>query len=173
MITPDYARTMARYNRWMNGTIYAAAARLPDAERKRDLGAFFKSLHGMLNHILVGDRIWLGRLTGMPWHPPSLAHELYADFDELARGRAATDDAIEALAASLTPERLAGPLAYRSLLKPRDVSCPYGFVLMHLFNHQTHHRGQATTLLMQLGVDPGVTDLIYLPGMEPAEVRPA
>jgi uncharacterized damage-inducible protein DinB len=124
MITPEYARAMARYNRWMNGTIYAAAAKLSDAERKRDLGAFFESLHGTLNHILVGDRVWLGRLAGPPWNPPSLAHELCSDFADLTRERAATDDAVDALAAALSPARLAGPLNYRTFLKPRDVSCP-------------------------------------------------
>lgn len=167
MITPDYARTMAAYNRWMNETVYAAAARLSDAERKRDLGAFFKSLHGTLNHLLVGDRLWLGRFTGAPVTFPSLGHELYADFGELRRERGQTDAAIEAMAAAITPERLAGPLLYRSLLNPRDVTIPFGFALTGFFNHQTHHRGQATTLLMQLGIDPGVTDLIALPGYEP------
>lgn len=166
MITADYARTMALYNHWMNETIYAAAARLSDAERKRDLGAFFKSLHGTLNHILVGDRLWLGRLTEQPMHFPSLAHEICADFDELKRERAKTDEAIDAYAAALTPERLAKPLVYRTLLNPRDVSFPLGVALTHFFNHQTLHRGQATTLLMQWGIDPGVTDLIALPGME-------
>jgi uncharacterized damage-inducible protein DinB len=166
MITADYARTMARYNHWMNETVYAAAAQLSDAERKRDLGAFFKSLHGTLNHILVGDRMWLGRFTGEIVRFPSLAHEIAADFGELRRERAKTDDAITAYVGALTPEALAQPLVYRTFLNPRDVSFPRGFALMHYFNHQTHHRGQATTLLMQLGVDPGLTDLIYLPGME-------
>ena len=166
MIGPDYARAMARYNLWMNTTVYDAAARLSDAERKRDLGAFFKSLHGTLNHILLGDRMWLGRFTGEIVRFPSLAHELCSDFGELRRERAKTDAAIDDYAAALTPERLAKPLVYRTFLNPRDVSFPLGFALMHFFNHQTHHRGQATTLLMQLGVDPGLTDLIYLPGME-------
>lgn len=172
MITPDYARTLAAYNCAMNGTVYAAAARISDAERKRDLRAFFKSLHGTLNHILVGDRLWLGRFTGTPTNFPSLAHELCADFDELRRERAKTDDAIGDYAAALTPEKLAEPLVYRTMVNPRNVSFPRAFALMHFFNHQTHHRGQATTLLMQLGADPGVTDLIALPGFErPAEER--
>jgi uncharacterized damage-inducible protein DinB len=166
MITVELARAMARYNRWMNETVYGAAAKLSDAERKRDLGAFFKSLHGTLNHILVGDRMWLGRFTGEIVRFPSLAHDIAADFGENRRERAKTDDAIDAYAALLTPERLAVPLVYRTFLNPRDVSFPRGFALAHFFNHQTHHRGQATTLLMQLGVDPGLTDFIYLPGME-------
>jgi uncharacterized damage-inducible protein DinB len=166
MITLEYARAMARYNRWANNMVYTAAGRLSDSERKRDLGAFFKSLHGTLNHILVGDRLWLGRFTGQPVSFPSLAHELCADFGELRHERGVTDDAIDAFVSALTPARLAGPLVYRTFLDPRDVSFPLGFAVAHFFNHQTHHRGQATTLLMQLGVDPGVTDLIALTGME-------
>jgi uncharacterized damage-inducible protein DinB len=163
MISPDYARLMARYNRWMNGRIYAAAARLSDAERRRDLGAFFKSLHGTLNHILLGDRVWLGRFGGAPFVPRALDQELCADFAELQRERSATDDAIDALAAGLTETRLAGPLTYHGFLNPGAVTVPFALALAHLFNHQTHHRGQATTLLMQLGVDPGVTDLVAMP----------
>jgi len=166
MITVDYARTMARYNRWINDSIYGLAARLSDAERKRDLGAFFKSLHGTLNHILVGDRVWMGRFLGQPVSFPSLAHEICSDFGELGHERAKTDDAIDAFAAALTPARLAEPLVYRTVLNPRNVAFPLGFALTHFFNHQTHHRGQATTLLMQLGIDPGLTDLIGLPGVE-------
>ena len=169
MITATYVRVMAGYNRAMNETIYAAAARLSDAERKRDLGAFFKSLHGTLNHLLLGDRLWLGRLLSIPTSFPSLAHELYSDFAVLRAERAKTDAEIVAYAASLTPETLAARLVYRTMLNPRNVSYDRDFALVHLFNHQTHHRGQATTLLMQLGVDPGATDLVVMPGFE----RPA
>lgn len=169
MITPAFARVMAAYNRAMNDSIYAAAARLPDAERKRDLGAFFKSLHGTLNHLLLGDRLWLGRLVGTPTSFPSLGHELFSDFAALRAERAATDAEIVAYAEALTAEILARPLVYRTMLKPRNVAYGRDVALMHFFNHQTHHRGQATTLLMQLGVDPGATDLIVMPGLE----RPA
>lgn len=129
MITADYARAMARYNRWMNAAIYGAAAHLSDAEGKRDLGAFFKSLRGTLNHLLVGDRLWMGRFTGAPVRFSSLAHEIAADFGELGRERIKTDDAIDAYAAALTPERLAEPLVCRTVLDPRDVSFPLGFAL--------------------------------------------
>jgi len=169
MIAPDFARVMAAYNRTMNVAIYAAAARLSDAERKRDLGAFFKSLHGTLNHLLLGDRLWLGRLIGTPTNFPSLGHELYADFPVLRAERGKTDADIEAYMAALTPEILAIPVAYRTMLAPRNVAYGRDIALIHLFNHQTHHRGQATTLLMQLGIDPGATDLIVMPGLE----RPA
>jgi len=62
-----YARTMARYNSWMNTRLYDCCAAIPDAERKRDVGAFFKSIHGTLNHLLLGDRVWMGRFTGKPF----------------------------------------------------------------------------------------------------------
>ncbi len=163
MISPDYARAMARYNRWMNGNVYAASARLSDAERKRDLKAFFKSLHGTLNHILLGDRAWMGRFTGNAFAARSLDQELYADFAEMTRERGKTDDAIDAMAAALTLDRIAETLTYRRMRDAREVTMPFALALAHFFNHQTHHRGQATTLLMQLGIDPGMTDLIALP----------
>ena len=130
MIAPEHVRTMARYNRWMNERTYECCARLTDAQRKEDMGAFFKSIHGTLNHLLLADRVWMGRFKGQPYHPRSLADELYADFEELRRERGKTDDVIDAWAAY----------------------------------HQAHHRGQLTTLLFQRGIDPGVTDLIALPG---------
>src|SRR5687767_12328888 len=100
-MTPLAARTMAQYNQWMNERLYECCARIPDEERKRDAGAFFKSIHGTLNHLLLGDRIWLGRFLGKPFAVTSLAQQLYADFDELRTGRAATDKLIGAWAESL------------------------------------------------------------------------
>jgi uncharacterized damage-inducible protein DinB len=154
---------MSRYNAWMNGRLYDCCAPIPDAERKRDVGAFFKSIHGTLNHLLLADRVWMGRFTGAPFQVASLAQELYADFDELRREREATDRAIDRWAATLTEERLAGTLTYTGIVNPQPRTLPLGFVVAHFFNHQTHHRGQLTTLLMQRGIDPGVTDLLALP----------
>ena len=167
-MTPEFARVMARYNRWMNDKLYAVAAQLTDAERKQDRGAFFGSIHRTLNHILVGDRVWLGRLTGVvlktgefgPGGIRSLDHELCADFDELRRERSTTDDAIEAFAATLDEDKLRGTLRYLRHGKPNEF--PLWHAVAQLFNHQTHHRGQVTTLLMQAGHDPGVTDLIAM-----------
>ena len=162
---------MAAYNRWMNERLYECCAGIPDAERKRDAGAFFRSIHGTLNHLLVGDRIWMGRFTGKPFAVKSLAEELYADFAELRRERAATDAAIVAWAGALTESDLAGELSYTSMLKPQPRHYPMWFAVAHFFNHQTHHRGQLTTLLSQRGIDPGVTDLLWLPGMQGALQR--
>ena len=157
---------MAAYNRWMNEKLYAAAAGLPDAERKRDLRAFFKSLHGTLNHLLLGDRVWMGRFTGEPFKVRSLADELYADFDELRAERVKTDRHIVDWAASLSDERIAGDFTFTSIVNPAPRTIPMRHAVTHFFNHQTHHRGQATTVLMQLGVDPGATDLLWLPELQ-------
>jgi uncharacterized damage-inducible protein DinB len=164
MIAPEHVRTMARYNRWMNERAYECCARLTDAQRKEDMGAFFKSIHGTLNHLLLTDRVWMGRFKGQPYHVRSLADELYADFGELRRERAKTDDAIDAWAAWLSDSDLAATLAYTSFTNPGPRSCPLWLAATHFFNHQAHHRGQLTTLLFQRGIDPGVTDLIALPG---------
>lgn len=167
-MTPEHARVMARYNRWMNDKLYAVADALTDAERKQDRGAFFGSIHRTLNHLLVADRIWLGRFTGAALEASELApggiraldQELYADFDELRRERAKTDDAIDAFVATLTEDKLAGPVRWLRLGAPSEAQLSH--VVAHVFNHQTHHRGQVTTLLMQAGRDPGVTDLFAM-----------
>jgi len=160
-------RAMARYNRWMNERIYERCEKLPDAERKADRGAFFRSIHGTLNHLLLGDRLWLSRFLPREFRVSTLADELYADFAELRRERAKTDSEILEWVESLDEKRLAAPLKFRSIVGS-DRSFPLWFAVQHFFNHQTHHRGQVTTLLMQSGVDPGVTDLMWLPGMEEA-----
>jgi uncharacterized damage-inducible protein DinB len=163
----EWARTFAAYNRWMNERLYALCAALPDAERKRDRGAFFRSIHGTLNHLLLADRVWLGRFTGVPFAVASLDQELHADFAELRREREATDRAIADFVASLAPADFEGTLHYTSLVNPAARSMPFWVALTHFFNHETHHRGQLTTLLMQAGVDPGVTDLMWLPELQP------
>jgi len=163
MISTDYARTMAAYNRWMNARLYECCAKLSDAERKRDAGAFFKSIHGTLNHLLLGDRIWLGRFSGKPFPVKSLAQELHADFAELRSEREATDKVISSWAASLWEADLARNLGYTSISNPQPRKHPLWIGITHFFSHQVHHRGQLTTLLFQRGIDPGATDLIWLP----------
>jgi uncharacterized damage-inducible protein DinB len=166
MTTPKTCQTLARYNTWMNGKLYAACAGLDDATRKADRGAFFKSLHGTLDHILLGDRIWMSRLTGNDYPRAAIGTALYADFEELAAARRAMDAEIEAFAEGLTPDWLAQSLSWTSALDGTNRSHPRWLLVTHLFNHQTHHRGQATTLLSQLGIDIGSTDLPWLPQVE-------
>ena len=164
MITIEYCKRFARYNRWQNQSIFSAAATLPDGTRKRNMGAFFKSMHATLNHVLVADYLWLSRLDGEPCAVRSLDEELYGDFDELRKQRGFTDDRLDRVVAKLTDEALLGTLTYRRMSGGgAEVTTPLAQVFMHLFNHQTHHRGQVTTLLMQCGVDVGRTDLAWLP----------
>jgi uncharacterized damage-inducible protein DinB len=167
-MTPDVCRAFARYNRWMNAKVYAAAALLDDEGRKRDRGAFFKSIHGTMNHLLVADRIWLGRLAGRVPEPgfigvdgiKQLDQELASSFDELQRERAKTDTAIDAWAETVTAEALAGNL--KLVRKGEALEIPMWWAVTQLFNHQTHHRGQLTTLLFQAGQDPGSTDIFAM-----------
>ena len=157
------ARTMARYNAWMNQRLYEVCAGLPDAQRKRDVGAFFKSIHGTLNHLLLADRVWLGRFTGVPFVVHGLDQELYADFAELRAARERTDADLVAWTAALQPADFTRALRYTSIARPVATQKPLWLAVTHLFNHQTHHRGQLTALLKQAGVEPGVTDLIAMP----------
>ena len=159
----NLARDLASYNHWMNQRLYAVCAELTDAERRQDRGVFFKSIHGTLNHLLLGDRVWLSRFQGTQFRPKGLDEELYADFDELRRERERTDEDIIAWAASLTDEGLAGQLRFTSIVNPAPRTCEMWVAVAQLFNHQTHHRGQVTALLSQCGKDYGVTDLIWLP----------
>jgi uncharacterized damage-inducible protein DinB len=164
MITIDYCKHFARYNRWQNQSIYVAAATLPDGTRKRNMGAFFKSIHGTLNHLVVGDQLWLDRLEGVPTSITTLDQELHDAFDALTQKREHTDNRLDRLVASLTEADLHGSLSFRRLSGDKgELTLPMPIVMMQFFNHQTHHRGQVTTLLMQCGVNVGVTDLPMLP----------
>lgn len=120
-------------------------------------------IHGTLNHLLLADRLWMGRFTGAPCAVISLDQELYADFDELRQQRAATDAVIERWAGTLDERDFAGQLHYTSVVSPQPRQIALWLAVTHFFNHQTHHRGQLTTLLSQNGVDPGVTDLMWMP----------
>jgi uncharacterized damage-inducible protein DinB len=108
MISPAFCETMSRYNRWMNERLYEVCASLPDTVRKEDRRAPFGSIHETLNHLLLADRIWMGRFTGRPHNVRSLDEELHAEFADLRRARAAMDQEIETWAGSLTAEQLAG-----------------------------------------------------------------
>ena len=163
---------LARYNRWFNGCLYDACERLSDEERRRDRGAFFGSLHRTLAHVLHTDQIWLRRFVqqGESFRslPPELlavpegssyTSDLHSDWEGLRLARAALDAAIEAWLTEMQPEFLSSAMRYANL-KGVQRDHPAWMALTHLFNHQTHHRGQATTLLTQAGIDVGVTDLI-------------
>lgn len=157
---------MARYNQWMNEKLYQVCANIPHEERKKDLGAFFKSIHGTLDHILYGDKAWMGRFIQMPFQVTVIGQELYQNFEELRAQRQATDQHILKWSQDLDPAWLESQFEYTSNVDSRTRFLPAWVLVMHMFNHQTHHRGQVTTLIKQLGYEPGITDIPWLPEFE-------
>ena len=168
MITAAYAVTMARYNEWMNRRLYALCAGIDDAERRRDRGAFFGSIHRSLDHIVYADLAFLSRFTGTPDRVPELRATLYEDFGALREARAALDARLLEWAPTLSEAWLAQDLTYTSKVDGVTRTVPRWILVAHVFNHQTHHRGQVTTLLSQMGLDIGSTDLPFMPPAGPS-----
>jgi len=162
----DYFQRLSQYNYWMNEKIYLVCESMPDAVRRQDKGAFFNSIHGTLNHILLADKLWLSRFQNYTFEIESLRQELIAEFNLLWQERQKTDREIQNYIDSLTEEKLAEYLTFTSRSQQRKFTFPLSHLLLHFFNHQTHHRGQITTLISQFGKDFGVTDLLWLPGNE-------
>jgi uncharacterized damage-inducible protein DinB len=158
-----YYQLMAEYNCWMNQNLYSVCEAIPDEQRKQDLGAFFKSIHGTLNHLLYGDKAWMGRFIGSPFSVTVIGQELYADFDALKAEREKCDREILEWSIHLNPNWLNQPFEYTSIVDGKHHVLPTWVLVTHMFNHQTHHRGQVTTLIKQLGYEPGVTDVPFLP----------
>jgi uncharacterized damage-inducible protein DinB len=168
MIAPAYAATMARYNAAMNERLCDAASRLPDDMRRRDRGAFWGSIHGTLCHLLWADQTWMSRFDGWekPTVPSAQSATLIQDFDELRRARETADARLIGFSDALTEDWLAGDLIWFSGAANRELTGPRDFLLTHLFNHQTHHRGQVHALITACGEKTGDTDLFLV-------VRPA
>jgi uncharacterized damage-inducible protein DinB len=173
MTSPAHFVHLASYNQWMNRKLYNAAAVLSDEQLAQDRGAFFGSILGTLNHIAVADILWLQRfashfpglaslspLQEMPT-PTGLDQPLCSSFAELTNLRASLDEVIVHLSNELSAQVLDAPLEYTSTQGIQGKK-PFGEVVLHFFNHQTHHRGQATTLFSQMGINVGATDLILL-----------
>jgi uncharacterized damage-inducible protein DinB len=164
---------LATYNQWMNKKLYDAAAAIGSEELHQNKGAFFGSIFGTLNHLVVADTLWLKRFANHPAQfqslvklvalttPTALDQQLCGALSDMAFLRATLDEVIIQFCAELSEDFFDSPFEYKSTkgILGRKV---FGDVLMHLFNHQTHHRGQATTLFSQLGIDVGATDLILL-----------
>jgi uncharacterized damage-inducible protein DinB len=157
----DYFRTLARYNQWANRKLYAAVAALPEGEYMKPRQAFFGSLHGTLNHGLVGDRLWMGRITGHDSGIRALDQILYGDFAGLRVARAAEDAQIINAIDAMDAPTLNTTLRYRTIVGDAMMATPMRLVLAHLFNHATHHRGQAHGLLSQTSVAPPPLDLMF------------
>ena len=165
MINVAYVRRMARYNRWQNENLYGVADTLSDAERGRRRGAFFGSIHATLNHLLWADRIWMSRLAGTPRPAGGIPESvsLHADWNVLQRERAAFDAVMLDWADRLDAAALAGDLTWYSGAIKTELRTPRWLLVTHMFNHQTHHRGQVHCMLTQAGGKPGDTDLPFMP----------
>ena len=169
----NHFELLAEYNRWMNTSLFSALSGLEPREVAKDRGAFFGSILGTLNHILVGDIIWLKRFTGHPANfkalrdlderalPASLSEIIHADIVLLKAARETMDSVIIHFIEEAQEEDFTYNLAYTNT-KGKTYKKQFGHLVQHLFNHQTHHRGQASTLLNQQGIDIGSTDLLML-----------
>lgn len=172
MISPAHVQVMARYNSWQNRSLLAAASALTDAQRTADRGAFFKSIHATLSHLVFADQAWMHRFE--PSHPAfpaplakSIAESvsLFPDWSELTRVRTALDHEIERWAETMAPTALDGALTWYSGAMKRDVTRPRWLLITHMFNHQTHHRGQVHAMLTSLGANPEATDIPFMPSL--------
>lgn len=173
---PDLAthlRAMAAYNRWANRRLYDADAALPDEDYRRPAGAFFGSLHGTLNHLLATDRIWMRRMTGTGDAPDKLNAILFERLEDLRAAREREDERIIAHVAGLADADLDADFEYATT-KGKPQRQPRWEALVHLFNHQTHHRGQAHAILTRLGVpEPRSLDLLVMQREAAAQARAA
>jgi uncharacterized damage-inducible protein DinB len=156
---PHFAM-MAGYNAWCNERIYDVAAQLSDGDYRADRGAFFKSVHGTLNHLLVADRIWLKRFSGRGDAPNRLDAILFENLDDLWDARHREDERIIAYIDSLSEADLGGRIRYKTITNPVEIEQPLAPALIHFFNHQTHHRGQVHGLLTGFGLEAPSLDLI-------------
>ena len=164
MIDQAYVQTMARYNRWQNDSLYSAADTLTDQERRRDRGVFFKSIHGTLNHLLWADSMWMSRFSDVAAPPGTVADSAagVTDWDALKRRRVDLDQTIIDWAARLDPSALTGDLAFQSRARDIEIVNPRWLAIVHMVNHQTHHRGQIHAMLTAAGATPLDTDLILM-----------
>jgi uncharacterized damage-inducible protein DinB len=153
---------MAQYNSWANTRLYRMASQLPDEQYRRDVGAYFKSLHGTLNHLLATDRIWMHHLTGAGDHPTKLTAIVFDDLPSLTAARREEDERIINFVQGLTEMQLEEMWDYQTL-NGTPQKQQRREILAHLFNHQTHHRGQAHTILTVPGIaEPDPWDLLIM-----------
>lgn len=165
MITAEGCRTLARYNAWQNQSIFAAAGTLDDAARRAQRGAFFGSIAATLSHLLWADRMWLSRFGRGEAPAGGIAGSvsLYGEWEGLCAARRDMDAEIADWATALTDADLSGQLSWYSGALGREVVQSRALCVMHLFNHQTHHRGQVHAMLTAAGAMPGPTDLVFAP----------
>ncbi len=153
--------TFARYNAWANARLFDAAALLSDTDYRADRGAFFRSVHGTLNHLLVTDRVWMFRFTGEGDAPDRLDAILFEQLELLHRAREVEDARIARYVTGLEVAALEGSITYRRVSTPEAITQPLAPALAHWFNHQTHHRGQVHALLTGLAGRAPELDLLF------------
>jgi len=163
MFQGSYPVLLAEYNRWMNRRLYAACGTLSDEQRRLDHGVFFKSIHATLDHILWGDRAWMRRFTSKAYPLGAAGQDLFHDFEELRAERELMDGDILEFARGVSAQWLDSPLTWTSQLYSFTQTAPQFALLLQMFNHQTHHRGQVHAILTRVGVDMGPTDIPVLP----------
>ena len=164
MISTAVVRKLARYNQWQNRSLYTAANMLDEAARRADRGAFFRSIHETLSHLYWGDSMWMSRLAG--WERPAVPHAASAsyveDWADLRARRADADARMIDWADGLAEADIAGDLVWISGAAKMQLSRPRWVILLHVFNHQTHHRGQVHAMLTAAGAKPDDTDLMLM-----------
>ena len=165
MIDRAYVQRMARYNRWQNENLYGVADRLPVEERERERGAWFGSIHKTLNHMPWADRIWMSRFADVPKPEGGIPESvsLYPDWENLKAERKNFDQTMIDWADAVDDAWLAADQTYYSAATKREWTRSRWMLVTHLFNHQTHHRGQVHCMLTQAGGRPGDTDLPVMP----------
>jgi uncharacterized damage-inducible protein DinB len=161
MTPAAHYRMFGHYNTWANSRLYEAAARLSTEQYRADRGAFFKSVHGTLNHLLATDWIWMQRFTGEGDAPDRLDAILFETFCELRAAREAQDRRIVDFVEGLDDRRIAGTIKYRRVSSPEEFEQQLAPALAHWFNHQTHHRGHVHALLTGLVGQAPELDLLF------------
>ena len=163
--SPSYCALMARYNLWQNGSLLSVVSEMDDAARRQDRGAFFGSIFGTLNHLLWADLMWMSRFdSGAPPEGGIVASpKLLADWPAYRAARVQTDKRILGWAGRLDPEVLGEDLTWYSGVTGREMTRPMALCAVHMFNHQTHHRGQVHAMLTAAGARPDPTDLVFMP----------
>jgi len=158
----EWFQIYASYNSVMNSRLLNCCETLEGSVLHENLGAYFGSILGTLNHLINADEVWLSRFTGEPHQVKALDQIRFDSLEKVRDRRTELDKTICAFVASLDPEKIQRTLSYESFVTPQKREEVLGKALLHVFNHQTHHRGQITTRLFQKGRDPGLTDLISL-----------
>jgi uncharacterized damage-inducible protein DinB len=165
MIDRAYVQRMARYNRWQNENLYGVADTLSDDERRKERGAWFGSIHKTLSHLLWGDKVWMSRFTDLPRPDVGIpgSVSLFPDWDKLKAERIDFDRTIVGWAEKVDDRWLATDQTFYSAATQREWTRPRWVLITHMFNHQTHHRGQVHSMLTQAGGRPSDTDLTVMP----------